>query len=333
MNTSKFDNKKPTNKTPYIKLDHRVKEARALTRTTIALYEALLWFQRGKDSCWPGYEKLGKRAKINSKTTISLHLQVLVKVGLVTKKRRGFKKSNIYKAVRASELTDEIIKKLHRPNKFILSEIQEEIKDKTAMQKAIRELKSCKKLKGGSREIASEQCYPQSDEVQQMDSKKEPTGSCIYSSNLKKDSKFENGIGESRGGGFKSIAEYIQTSFKNASKISRTPQNEVIPLEGGSKPIPRFSPQKKPLQPPTEHVRIREVMLKISADIFDVKHKWENVSQAINIFRKIRDRGVDEGKFVDTLWHVRGLTVEIIGILDRPGAYFFTVLKRNWEIG
>ena len=73
-------------------------------------------------------------------------------------------------------------------------------------------------------------------------------------------------------------------------------------------------------------------MMKVSEDIRDFKHKWENVSQALNIFKRVREKGATENQFVESIWRVRGLTLEIINVLERPGAYFFSVLKDKWSL-
>jgi DNA-binding transcriptional ArsR family regulator len=289
-------------------------------------YYTLLWHRREKDSCWPGYEKIGKRAKVKSKTTISLHLKVLRKVGLVTTKRRGYKQTNINYPLRASELTEDIIKKLQRKHEYIIEEIIEERRETTKLREAKRELKNKKSIRQKS---PSNQTYPHNDEVQLMDSKKEAKASSTYSSNLNNDSKIEKEK-ESRGGGFKSIGEFLPPALNIAVKSPPQPPTATIPLLSDKILVPKTDPQKKPVEPLTDGFsKIRHVMLKISEDISDMKHKWENVTQALNIFKKIR---VDESKYIDTLWSVRGLTLEIINYLDRPGAYFFKVLRDRWNV-
>ena len=49
-------------KYPYkhVRVEYPIMEANALTRTTIALYKALLFHQRNHDNCFPGYESLKK---------------------------------------------------------------------------------------------------------------------------------------------------------------------------------------------------------------------------------------------------------------------------------
>ncbi|MGB8345238.1 MAG: hypothetical protein WCD86_10170 [Ktedonobacteraceae bacterium] len=317
----------------YIKLDHRVKEAPALSRTTIAVYEALLWHRREKDSCWPGYEKIGKRAKVKSKTTISLHLKVLRKVGLTTTKRRGYKRTNINYPLRASELTESVSKKLHRKHEHVIEEIIKETKETTKLRQVERELRSKKSIQPRSQKIAVNRSYPQNDEVQLLDSKKEAKASSRYSSNLNhNDSKIKNSD-ERRGGGFKPIAVYVQAAKE--MPLSQTRSRQIAAITPGAEelPIQKSSPQQAALQPLTSYAKIREIVLGISSDIQDQNHCRENVSHALNLFKTIRQkRGGDAEGFIQSLWNARGLTLEIIYLLDRPGAYFFTVLRRQWNV-
>src|SRR5579863_7268652 len=124
---------------PFIKLLYPIKEANALSRTTTSLYEALLWFQRNHPDCYPGYEKLKRRAKIKSKTTLSLHLKVLIKVGLVEKKRRGKMQSNIYCV---KELNTQILQNLRRSHREILAEIEKETSRARHLKSAKQEIRS-----------------------------------------------------------------------------------------------------------------------------------------------------------------------------------------------
>lgn len=324
---------KPACKNPYIKLDHRIKEAPALSRTTIAIYEALLWHRREKNCCWPGYEKIGKRAKVKSKTTISLHLKVLRKVGLTVTKRRGFKQTNINYPLRATELTDEVTQKLQRKHQYIIEEINKETKQATRLRLAKREMRRKKFNRSRSQNIAAKQSYPQINEVQLLDSKKEALqASSRYSSNYHNDSKIENGE-EKRGGGFTSISAYIPAALKHVARGAGGDLANPQPPAGDNLPSQKFPPLKTHLQSITQYSKIRGVVLKISTDIRDARHSAENASQAINIFKKIRERiGIGEDAFVQALWSARGLTLEIIHLLDRPGAYFFALLRDRWKI-
>ena len=320
---------------PFIKLDHRVEEANALSRTTTDIYEALLWFQRGKGDCYPGYEKLKKRAKVKSKTTLSLHLKVLYKVGLVTKKRRGKKQSNIYKVVKAEELTDQIINNLRRPHTYILDEIAKEEAQARKIRLVRRELLERKCSRQDPQKSRQQQTYPQTQtsEVQLLDSKKEAKASSRYSSNLNhNDSKIKNSD-ERRGGGFKPIAVYVQAAKE--MPLSQTRNRQIAAITPGAEelPIQKSSPQQAALQPLTPYAKIREIVLGISSDIQDQNHCRENVSHALNLFKTIQQkRGGDAEGFIQSLWSARGLTLEIIYLLDRPGAYFFTVLRRQWNV-
>ena len=49
-------------------------------------------------------------------------------------------------------------------------------------------------------------------------------------------------------------------------------------------------------------------------------------------FQELRPRGVDIYSFLDSLIRVKGLTTEILGVLDNPGAYFFKVLRDKWDL-
>ena len=74
------------------------------------------------------------------------------------------------------------------------------------------------------------------------------------------------------------------------------------------------------------------MIVKISRDIHDEKHERENKKQAKNIYSHLKEKGVSEEQFIDTLFGVRGLTLEVINNLDRPGAYFFDVLRDKWKL-
>jgi predicted transcriptional regulator len=318
-------------KTPYIQLDHRIKEAPALSRTTIAIYEALLWHRREKDSCWAGYAKIGKRAKVKSKTTIALHLKVLQKVGLTVTKRRGYKQSNINYPKRASELNAEVLQNLQEPHDAILAAIAKERTQAVHKRLTVSKMHRAKRGVGMQRQkSAREGLYAHPDEVQLLDAKKEVFHtSSRYSSNHPNDSKITREE-EQRGGDFTRIGVYLRTA--RMMPLSRaTGSLPEVPAPGtGILPVKKSSPRKTAVEPLTADAKIREVMALISRDIRDERHRLENTSQAIRLFRKIQEiRPISEDGFVQRLWNARGLTREILPLLDRPGAYYFTVLRRS----
>jgi len=338
MKTPSNDDQQTTpkkSKRPFIKLDYQIKEAQALSRTTIALYEALLWFQRNKDDCFPGYEKLKKRGKINSKTTLSLHLKVLIKVGLVKKTRRGKKQSNVYITVRADELTPQILKNLERPHKYILEDIAKADKEARKMREVKRELKelrNTKRIHPRRYKTASDQTYPHKSEVQLLDFHSKAFQASRYSSNRNKDSKFAKGEEAKRGGGIKKLSDLLPPIPKYAQIGILKPQNETIPPGGDKISGVQKTPQKTALQPLTELSKLEFVMMNVSRDIGDYQHVLENTKQAKNIYSQLKNRGVTEANFIDTLMSVEGLTKEIRGVLNKPGSYFFQVLRDRWKI-
>ncbi len=322
----------PSNKSryPFIKLPYPIKEANALSRTTIALYEAILWFQRNKADCFPGYEKLKRRAKIKSKTTLSLHMKVLIKVGLIKRQRRGKMQSNIYQAM---ELSPQIVSNLRRSHAFILKEIAENDEKARKMRLVKRELKAKRPASTPQIKIAQRQTYPQTSEVQLLNTKKAFQAFSTYSSNLNNDSKEKiREVRQGRGGEFKSISEYLRPTIKSIVKNAQGPLSKATSPGDDERPTPNISPIFCPLQPHGAHSKITQIILKISGDIRDLKHQQENVSQAINIFKQVESRGVDENNFVEALWSARGLTMEIMNYLDRPGAYFFKILRDRCQI-
>jgi len=231
-------------KRQFIKQDYAIKEARALTRTTRELYQTLLWFQRGKTNCFPGYEKIMKRSDIRSKVTISLHLKVLIKVGLVKRERRGKMQSNIYFVVKADDLTDRILKNLKREHGAIIREINEQMGEERKIRQAKQELKSRKLVHPRREKTLSNSTYPQKSEVQQMYpniSSNEDIN--IYSSNLKKDSNLKNEIRtggeneEKRGGGFKSFSEILNLRKQTVNLVKNIPpESPLRPLEASKAP-------------------------------------------------------------------------------------------------
>ena len=113
-------------------------------------------------------------------------MKVLTKVGLIKKQRRGKMQSNIYQAV---ELTDQIIKCLNRPHKYILEDIAREDEKARKMREVKRELNNRKFIHPRRQKVASDQSYPQKSEVQLMDSKEALQASLRCSSNRNNDSK------------------------------------------------------------------------------------------------------------------------------------------------
>ena len=149
--------------------------------------------------------------------------------------------------------------------------------------------------------------------------------------------KFENG--ESRGGGFRSFQEIMETRKKVPAGRSKVASNqlpgypEVLkPPQADRIPVQATSPHKNAPQSLTELSELEYAVMNISRDIGDYKHVLENTRQAKNIFSLLKSRGVTEYQFIGTLHDVKGLTVEIINFLERPGAYFFRVLRDKWEI-
>lgn len=322
----------PKSKRAFIKLDFAIKDAKALTRTTISLYEAILWFQRYKDNCFPGYEKLKAKAKIKSKTTLSLHLKILVKVGLVKKIRRGKMQSNIYMAHSADTLTSQILKNLSRPYKYIIEEITKDDEKARKIKAAKREvINAAKRRKVERRKVLNRQTYPQQSEVQLLDSNKALRALNIYSSNLNNDSKEIKE--EKRGGEFTHIGEYIKTkpSFQSIAREAGSRLAKAKLLREGKIYVATSTPPKKPMQGFREGSRLEAVMTKLSLDIGDSLHTRENVQQVKNIFAALAKKDVDEIYFTESLMHVAGMTKEIRSVLKRPGAYFFSLLRDKWK--
>jgi hypothetical protein len=151
--------------------------------------------------------------------------------------------------------------------------------------------------------------------------------------------KFENEKKESRGGGFKSFSEILETKKRRVEAGSQMTPNRLSedleisnPLLKDRKSVREKSPPKIASQGTTGQSKLEAVMVKISQDIGDTKHSRENRKQAKNILTELEKRGVTEDQFIDTLFNVKGLTVEVIESLDSPGAYFFSVLRDRWKI-
>lgn len=158
-----------------------------------------------------------------------------------------------------------------------------------------------------------------------------------YKNSSIENSETENEKTESRGGGFKSFQDIMEAKKEDLGKRNKTSsirtsnESELGKTSIGDRILVQETPPAKNVsQSLTGLSKLETVMVKISQDIGDQKHERENRKQVKNIFSKLESRGVTEDQFIGTLFDVRGLTLEIG--LDRPGAYFFKVLRDRWKI-
>lgn len=151
----------------------------------------------------------------------------------------------------------------------------------------------------------------------------------------KENLKIENGEEETRGGGFKSF-DQILAGRKLRGGANKTmpvkPSSEVEtiqPSQGDNLSFQKNMPLKTLLQPPIERTRLDDELTKISSKIRD----RGIIAQCKNFFfNRLRQKGVSENQFIETLRNVLGLTLDIIPLLDKPGAYFYAVLCQRWNI-
>lgn len=87
----------------YFQCPEAVLQSKLLTFRARCVYEQLLCHAREKETCYPGHETLA-RALGKSMDTIQRGLRELRDYGLITWKRRGLTKTNLYTIVELSEV-------------------------------------------------------------------------------------------------------------------------------------------------------------------------------------------------------------------------------------
>ncbi len=272
---------------------------------------------------------LGEWAGIKSKATISKHLKVLLKVGLIRCKRRGFKVSNQYEV---AELTDEVLKKLYFPHARILTWIaqeNEQARQKRQVKRQLRDMKQKRMyIKSGYYKKASSQSYPQIDEVQFMNT-------YVFSS-LREENTISNIRSESK---FK-IEEKMRTPQKIGAFLPTKAENQAL-LQYLTSKTTALSVARNwtSSKPSTDSQRFfgSEKLIGITTEIAlklgDMKNLRSDIGRTNNIFKLIKPRGQSEDDLLCMMYTALSLALKHEGSFTTSAmAYLYSIVEYAYGI-
>lgn len=313
----------------YVKLHDPVQHARALTDKTKILYCAIKHWLKNMPYCTPNYEMLGDWAGIKSKATISKHRKVLLKVGLIRYKRRGFKQSNRYEV---PELTDAILKKLYIPHKRILDWIAEEDEQVRQKRQVKRDLRAMKQkrmyMQTGYYKKAPVQSYPQIDEVQFMNSYVLPSlREANTISSIRSDAKFK--IEEKRGKPVK-IAAFLPSKAENKALLAYM-VNKITPVSVAQSWASSRPPSENYM--PFGSEKLIGVTTEVALKLGNMKNLRSNIGHTNNIFKLIKLRKQSEDDLICMMYTALSLTQKHEGTFKTCAmAYFYSIVEYAYGI-